>query len=85
MRTMSIKNSMRHGARKSDVLGSGGSLFGLLGSGVLVFFLLLPLLFVWGEGAQLEGVDTAFLGHLVAQQGVDHSVAGRLHLGLEGV
>jgi hypothetical protein len=30
-------------------------------------------------------VDTAFEGHFVAKKSIDHSVAGRLHLGLEGL
>jgi hypothetical protein len=57
--------------------GGGGS--GLLGLEPLA------LLLVRGQGAQLEGVDAALAVHLVLEEGVDHAVAGGLHLGLESV
>lgn len=46
---------------------------------------LLPLLLLGRQGPQLEGVDAALAVHLVPEEGVDHAVAGGLHLGLEGV
>lgn len=54
--------------------------------GLLVRRLLsLPLRLLFRRhGPQLEGMDSAFLRHLVLQQGVDEAVARRLHLGLEG-
>lgn len=65
----------------SGQLTSGGS-----GGGGLVLLLLpLALLLVGGQGLELQGVDAALAGHLVAQQGVDQTVAGGLHLGVEGV
>lgn len=67
------------------VFRSGRGLSGFLGGGVLFLLLLLARLLVGGEGAQLEGVDAALLGHFVVQQGVDHPVAGGLHLGVEGI
>lgn len=51
----------------------------------IVLLLLLALLLVGCHGSKLEGVDAALLGHLVAEEGVDHAVAGGLHLGGEGV
>lgn len=66
------------------------SLFGVLrfGLGCLCRLLLLQhlaLLFLGGQGLELEGVDAAFAGHFVAEEGVDHSMAGGLHFGLEDV
>lgn len=66
------------------------SLFGFLrfGLGCLRRLLLLQhlaLLFLGGQGLELEGVDATFAGHFVAEEGVDHSMAGGLHLGLEDV
>lgn len=56
------------------VLGSLG-LGGLLG--------LLSLFLFGSEGLELKGVDPTLAGHLLAQEGVDHTVAGGLHLGPE--
>lgn len=45
----------------------------------------LALLFLWGQSAELQGVDATIPVQLFTEQGVDHTVAGGLHLGAESV
>lgn len=66
---------------------SGRVLRGLggLGLGLGGLLRLLPLLLFRRQGLELEGVDAALASHLLAEEGVDHAVAGGLHLGAEGL
>lgn len=62
----------------SGILLLGALLFGRCFSCLL---LLLAFLFLRGQSLELKSVDAPLQGHLISQQGVDHSMACRLHLG----
>lgn len=55
-----------------------------LGSSLGSIFLILALFFLGSQGPELESVNAALEGHFVPEEGIDHSVAGWLHLGFEG-
>jgi hypothetical protein len=55
------------------------------GCAIRLFFLPLSFFFVRGHRSELQGVDAALLGHFVSKEGVDHAVAGGLHLGGKGI
>jgi hypothetical protein len=69
------------------VIGSCLRRGGILGRLLLLLLplLLLHFLLLRSQGAQLEGVDATFAGHFLVEEGIDHAVAGGLHLGLEGI
>lgn len=70
-------------------------LFSLFSSSILLvktplrplgfLFRLLPFLLLGRQGPQLQGVDAALGGHLVAQEAVHEAVTRGLHLGPEGL
>lgn len=88
---LALRNGrIRLGFRLGLGLFGRGCIVALLGALFLgrrlgrLLLLLAPLL-LGRQRPQLQGVDAALLGHLVAQQGVDHAMPRGLHLGGEDV